>query len=514
MGSLQLLKNYFFKRDEIDNYNKYWKQIFEKDDETKFYWDREITTGRLKRTFIDLFFYSYLQIKVQEFELKVKADDKIDFSRVEHLFESYKRFIRDYNLDKTEILEEIKKYALLFKANFNFDVVDNQLTAESGIERINAITFGLDTSTLIPYTLYILKNVEDEYKRNELFAFIESYVMRRMVVKATTKNYNQLFTDRLISNKILSKEQFVQYLESRNDKVNYLPNDTELKQGFENSILINKQTAGIIYLIESKIRNRHKQATGLLGISKYSLEHLMPKKWLNKWNSVSTKEAKDYRNFKLKTLGNLAIITQSLNASIRDSDWTTKKNGSGNKEGLKHYSGGIETLAPYLDLHEWNETEIKKRSDFLLKKATEIWTAEGIQFDNSIENPETDVAEKTNSQGTKHQKINNSTIESNGKLPIGKFVRKTLNELIDKNLLKEDEIIKLQQQDYSIDTFHIRYPFLRKVLISDNKKVDKYWKPIVLINGEKFFVCSEWYEISANNDRPYYETWLKKMRKQ
>ena len=55
LTTAELLKNYFFKRDEIDNYNKYWKQIFEKDDETKTYWDREITTGRLKRTFIDLF---------------------------------------------------------------------------------------------------------------------------------------------------------------------------------------------------------------------------------------------------------------------------------------------------------------------------------------------------------------------------------------------------------------------------------------------------------------------------
>lgn len=208
--------------------------------------------------------------------------------------------------------------------------------------------------------------------------------MRRMVVKATTKNYNQLFTDRLISNKILSKDQFVQYLESRNDKVNYLPNDTELKQGFENSILINKQTAGIIYFIESKVRNRHKQATGLLGINKYSLEHLMPKKWENKWNSVSTKESKDYRDFKLKTLGNLAIITQSLNASIRDSNWPTKKKGSGNKEGLRHYSGGIETLAPYLELSEWNENEIEKRGEFLLNKAKEIWKSETMPVPNIV----------------------------------------------------------------------------------------------------------------------------------
>jgi hypothetical protein len=325
LTTAELLKNYFFNRDEIENYNNYWKKIFEKDDEAKIYWDREITTGRLKRTFIDLFFYSYLQIKTQEPELKVKTDDKIDFSKVENLFESYKRFIRDYNLDKTKILDEIKEYASLFRENFDFDIVNNELIADSGIERINAIIFGLDTSTLIPYSLYILKNVKDDNVRNELFAFIESYIMRRMVVKATTKNYNQLFTDRLISNKILSRDQFLQYLESRSDKVNYLPNDVELRDGFENSILINKQTAGIIYLIESKIRDRNKQATGLLGISKYSLEHLMPKKWENKWGSVSTNEDKDNRNRKLKTLGNLAIITQSLNASIRDSSWPTKK---------------------------------------------------------------------------------------------------------------------------------------------------------------------------------------------
>ncbi|MDM1348951.1 DUF262 domain-containing protein [Myroides odoratimimus] len=380
LTTAELLKNYFFKRDEIENYEKYWKKIFEKDDETKIYWDREITTGRLKRTFIDLFFYSYLQIKIQESELRVKTDDKIDFSKVENLFESYKRFIRDYDLDKTKILDEIKEYAILFKDNFDYDIVNNELTAESGIERINAIIFGLDTSTLIPYTLYILKNVSDQNQRNELFAFIESYIMRRMVVKATTKNYNQLFTDRLISNEILSKEQFIKFLETRNDKVNYLPNDIELKQGFENSILINKQTAGIIYLIESKIRNKQKQATQLLGINRYSLEHLMPKKWENKWHRISTKEAKDYRNFKLKTLGNLAIITQSLNASIRDANWPTKKKGSGNKEGLSHYSGGIETLAPYLELDEWNESEIEKRADFLLSKAKEIWKAEEIEI--------------------------------------------------------------------------------------------------------------------------------------
>ena len=100
LTTAELLKNYFFNRDELDFYNDYWKILFEKDEECKNYWDKEITSGSTKRTFIDLFFYSYLQIKIQQADLKVNTEDKIEFSKVETLFESYKRFIKDYNLDK------------------------------------------------------------------------------------------------------------------------------------------------------------------------------------------------------------------------------------------------------------------------------------------------------------------------------------------------------------------------------------------------------------------------------
>ena len=49
----------------------------------------------------------------------------------------------------------------------------NYLTNEFGIERINAIIFGLDTSTLIPYVLFVLKNVEDQSEQNQILARLE-----------------------------------------------------------------------------------------------------------------------------------------------------------------------------------------------------------------------------------------------------------------------------------------------------------------------------------------------------
>ena len=373
LTTAELLKNYFFNRDDIEKYNEYWKEVFEKDEETKNYWDREIIAGRLRRTFIDLFFFAYLQIKIQETDFKVKAEDKDAYAKVEHLFESYKNFIKNYlNSNKEAILSEIKEYALLFKKNFNYEILGEELTQDFGIDRINTIIFGLDTTTLIPYTLYILRNISDETTKNELFGIIETYIMRRMITHSNTKNYNQLFTDKLINNRVLSKQEFLDYIEKRDDKVNFLPTDEELEKGFNTSILINKQSAGILYLIESKIRNE-KDSTALLGINKYSLEHLMPKKWRNNWDKLSSKESEINRDRKLLTLGNLTIITQSLNSSIRDSKWEDKLKGKNKKGGLIEYSGGLKTISQFLQYPEWNEKTIEKRALFLYEKAKQIW---------------------------------------------------------------------------------------------------------------------------------------------
>lgn len=375
LTTAELLKNYFFNRDELDIYNQYWKNVFETDEETKAFWDKEITTGRLKRTFIDLFFFSYLQIKIQDKSLSLKTEEKLEFSKVEDLFESYKAFIKNYfNGNKQSILSEIKEYALIFRKNFDYDIIHQELTQQSGVERINAIIFGLDTSTLIPYILYILKNVKNENDRNELFDFIETYIVRRMVTHSNTKNYNQLFTDRLINHEILSKKQFLEYLSGQTDTVNFLPTDKEFEDGFNKSCLVNKQSAGILYLLESKIRNKKMHSTQLLGMNKYSLEHLMPKKWENNWNHPSNQEDKIYRNRKLLTLGNLTIITQSLNSTIRDSNWITKKEGKGDKNGLNTYATGLETLNSFLRLDKWDEETIENRAKFLYQNATNIWS--------------------------------------------------------------------------------------------------------------------------------------------
>lgn len=105
------------------------------------------------------------------------------------------------------------------------------------------------------------------------------------------------------------------------------------------------------------------------------------------------------------------------------------------------------------------------------------------------------------------------TNTSTEKLAIGKYVQKTFNELVTNKLIDRNEVERLQRADYSKATFDIQFPFLAKENSNYYERI-RYWKKPCQINGEMFFICSQWYEISANNDRPYYEEWLKKMKKQ
>ena len=362
----ELLKNYFFSRETVSDYESKWVDVFEKDDEAKVYWDTEIETGRIKRAMIDIFFDSYFQFFVQDKKYSITNEDKLMYARVDNLAQSYQHFINTYcGGDKNVVLGQMKDYARCFMQNFRLDQCDMSVPGTFGI-------FGLKTTTLIPYVLYVAKNVYDEEERNRMYGILESYIMRRMVVHASTKNYNNLFTS-LILNSVLDAESLLTRLKNFEDATSYVPNDADLKIGFDNSKLINLQSKGIIYLIESRIRPA-SSSTALLGFNSYSLEHLMPKKWRNNWQPCDTEEDARKRDSILLTLGNLAIITQSLNASIRDAAWDVKKSGKGaNKPGLNLCAGGLSTLHDALGKDEWNETEIKGRASWLAEQAATIW---------------------------------------------------------------------------------------------------------------------------------------------
>ena len=280
LTTAELLKNYFFDRTTVDDYRKYWKAVFETDPEARAYWSKDITTGRITRTIIDLFFDSFLQIKAQQRKYNVSADDKKRYERVDQIFNSYKHFIENYygGVDeKMELVHELRPYADAFRAAFDPEVVDRAVSRDPGTDRLSAIAFGLRTTTMIPYVLYVLNAVDDQGERDSICDILESYLMRRTVTRETTKNYNRLFNS-LILNEVCTADGLREFIAAQDDATTRMPSDDDVRRAFhEETRYTNLYTRAILYMVESRVRPQNT-STALLGFSRYWLEHLMPKK--------------------------------------------------------------------------------------------------------------------------------------------------------------------------------------------------------------------------------------------
>ena len=375
----ELLKNYFYNKSSVSLDETTWKPVFENDAECLAYWGKDYSSGRTKRSNLEVFFYSFLQIKLQDPQLRVSADDKTYFGRYESLFNNYKNLIIKYNVDRLNLISEILDYAKIYKANLDFNKIDkdcgDETSSEYGIERINTIIYGMEVNTIIPYILYVLKNVVNIDERNAIFRIIESYLMRRYICQSSNKNYNRLFSENLIGNNILTANDLSSYLNSFKGGLQStmaIPSDNEVVEAFKTNKLYNKQATCILYLLESAKRDSSKMGTNLKPLGGYTLEHLMPKKWRNNW-TFPTSITEEDRDRILLTLGNLAIITQPLNSSIRDSNWQTKLNGKNSKTGLLVNASGLLTMQSALTHSDWTEETISERAEELSTLALSIW---------------------------------------------------------------------------------------------------------------------------------------------
>jgi hypothetical protein len=99
-------------------------------------------------------------------------------------------------------------------------------------------------------------------------------------------------------------------------------------------------------------------------------------------------------------------------------------------------------------------------------------------------------------------------------MKIGALVRGTLIKMFENNEISPEEVTLMQTSEYSKKTFDIQYPLLIKSSLSKDKKVHRYWAGTVEIYGDTYFICSEWYEVPQNNDRPYFMKWLEYRKQQ
>ncbi|MCL9805879.1 DUF262 domain-containing HNH endonuclease family protein [Flavobacterium amniphilum] len=353
----ELLKNYLFASKKVEPYyNSYWESIFEEDEDDVKFWNENKTAGRIPRTVIELFLHSFLTIKTEK------------LSKLESLFKEYKAYLKDTtDDDKIAFAKELKEYAEIY-CNFPSDINLKEFAFNDFEKRFFYLIDKLDINTVMPLVLYIYKNITDTNERKNIIETLESYLVRRTACKLTTKNYNNLFVSimgEMKRNKVTTQEAFKQILLGYKDDTNIMPNDILLATAFSSSHIINKYAEGILFCITLYLNSHKYMDNNMLNNDNLSLEHIMPKKWRNHWNTPKVTDD-TIRDHKLLTLGNLTVVKGKLNSSMRDAAWAKKQ------KALQQFST-FKITTDYVNTSTWSESSINNRTADLLTYSKEIW---------------------------------------------------------------------------------------------------------------------------------------------
>jgi uncharacterized protein with ParB-like and HNH nuclease domain len=358
----ELLKNYVFREEALrELYNATWFASFEVDEAAVKFWDTTKTSGRVKRTNLELLLYAFLIIETGK---EVRLDK---------LYRGYKTYLGELDLaERKTFLHKLKDYA---KDYANFPTLEelNQVTVEDREKRLFHVVEYLDISTVYPLLLYIYQHSSPGMDRNQCLALLESYLVRRTIAGLSNKNYNRLFTTWIADFKeqeVFNFELLQSTISAADKDTSRMPTDEDVRRGWKEAFLYNKTAREILYLVAlSRLdNNKYKDSVRkLLPIAAYSVEHIMPKKWEANWNQPKLTDAQAAeRRWWLKRMGNLTLITGNMNSKLRHAGWNTKR------EELGTFSD-LSITTEYLELDVWDETTIEARAEKMGNWSTMIW---------------------------------------------------------------------------------------------------------------------------------------------
>lgn len=368
-----LLRNFIFlraarsdKEPPIEQlYEKYWKKF---DDG---FWRKEVKQGRLKRPRSDLYIQHFLASKQTE-DIPIK-----------HLFAEYKSWI-----ERTAPYPSVE--AELASLSSQGDDFRRIVEPQAGDVLYPLVTFldRFDIRTAYPLLLHLLEEKLPASEWTKISTALESYLLRRAVCGLTTKNYNRVFLGltKTLQKDGTSAERIIQSLSDSKGESNEWPRDEAFRAAWNGGSAYQVLQSGrLVHLLRRLDNSYFSSKMETISISsELTVEHLMPQNWVEHWplpdgsRGLTYDELDDVdpgdpiaiatrrRNALIHSIGNLTIVSQALNSSVSNSNWTTKK-----PELLKYSLLPINQLLQ--DKSEWTEQSILDRSKNLFQVALALW---------------------------------------------------------------------------------------------------------------------------------------------
>jgi hypothetical protein len=357
-----LVKNHLFQTATIQGanvdalYEQHWK-VLDTD-----WWREEVQQGRLKRPRLDIFLNHWLAM-VSDHEV------------VSHqLFPEFKHYLATGQKLASDVLADLERYARVYET---FEKEPRATELGLFLYRLNT----LEVTTAYPALLWLLgpEGLTDPDERRAALRAIESWLVRRMLTRQTTKNYNVVFLALLKRVRDAAKEQggeapgqdVVDFLAGLAGESQYWPRAAEVAASLRTlpayTVLPRGRLRMVLEALEQALYTSFSEKVVLP--TDLTIEHVLPQEWSPNWplpDGVDPFQGRVDRDAAKHRLGNLTLITGKLNSSASNAGWIAKR-ASLREVSVMRISTDIK------DAETWDEAAIAQRGERLATIAIGLW---------------------------------------------------------------------------------------------------------------------------------------------
>jgi hypothetical protein len=351
-----------------DFHEKHWQEfeVYRQKPGEQPWWLVEIRQGRLFRPRLDVFLNHWLVMRCQE-EVATR-----------HLFSSFKKLVESTAPGDVETI--VKNFVHVSHSYRELECWPENTPEGQFLYRWGVVQAGV----LTPVLLLLFSASESTLpviRRRRTLEMLESYLVRRMVCRLTTKDYNRLFLDLIgtMKSDLANADELVEtFLLNQSSQSRMWPTDSEFKSAILSIPLYGRINQSRIRMVLEALEEvlRTEKTEDSHAPKNLQLEHVMPQSWKPHWPLAQVADPEAHlqavqeRDRIIHTLGNLTLVREKLNKTISNSPWSTKS-----QELQKHTTLHLNKwLIEQFATTTYDEAAIGTRGRFLATLACGVWT--------------------------------------------------------------------------------------------------------------------------------------------
>jgi hypothetical protein len=326
------------------------------------FWSKEVSVGRYLISRSSLFINQWLVSRTGE-EIGPQAT-----------FTRFRTFVDHNQLRVTELLPEIQQQANQYETwTLKASQKSGELTVtEMAVYRMAASGVELLKPLLI--WLHGPKRALSETTIASVVGSAESWLFRRQLLRLPGSDLGRIVSDLIARHTATDDTELAtavsRYLSQLNVTSTYWPGDEEVRAALLVEQAYRRFTRGRLRMFLEAIENAYRAETAQPQVERagFPIEHILPQRWQESWPVEGPLEALA-RQEHVHRLGNLTLLTTSLNSKVSNGPWPAKYKALLLHNTLKLTGRLIEITSG----EDWNEELIDQRTMEMTNDLLAVW---------------------------------------------------------------------------------------------------------------------------------------------